>query len=97
MRIHARLQSARLGGRRCSGLLVAVTYLLDDNQNQRRAQTLQHWGHADLRDSLEYRGRMRGEEEDQAAPQQRYSQSQRESRQRVLRQLRPPAVQQPSE
>jgi LytS/YehU family sensor histidine kinase len=70
---------------------------VSDSQNQCRAQTLQHWSHADLRDSLESRGRMRREEEDQAAPQQRYSQSQKESSERVLRQLRPPVVQQPSE
>jgi len=39
---------------------------------------------------------MRGEEEDEATPQQRYTQSQTESRQRVLRQPGAPAVQQPS-
>src|SRR5580704_12264197 len=70
MRIHARLQGARLGRSRCPGLLVTVTDLLNDSQNQRRAQTLQHRGHADLLEPAQYRGRMRSEEE-QATPQQR--------------------------
>src|SRR5580700_6013971 len=88
MWIHARLQGARLGQSHCPCLLIAVTYLLDDSQNQRRAQTLQHRGHSDLLDPLQCRGRMRSQKEDQAIPQQRYPQSQTESRHRMLRQVK---------
>src|SRR4029077_82023 len=97
MWIHARLQGARLGQSHCPCLLIAVTYLLNDSQNQRRAQTLQHRSRSNLLDPLRCRGRTRSEEEDQAIPQQRYPKSQTESRQRVARQLRAPSVQQPSD
>jgi hypothetical protein len=96
MRIHARLPSAYLGQSRCSGLLFTITNLADDGQNQCRAQTL-HGGHFDVRDPVQCRGRMRSLQEDEATLQQRHTQSQRESCQRVLRQLGVPAVQPPSD
>jgi hypothetical protein len=79
MRIHARLQGTRLGRSRCPGLLVTVTHLLNDSQNQGRAQTLQPSGQADLLEPVKWRGRMRSEEEE-ATPQQRYPKNQAESR-----------------
>src|SRR5262249_58031198 len=97
MWIHARLEGARLGQSRCPCLLVAVTYLFDDCQNQSGTQSLQHRGRSDLLEPVQCCGRIRSKEEDQATPQQRYSQRQTESRQRMLRQPRAPSVQPPSD
>jgi len=75
-----RLQSADLGRSGCSGLLVTVTYLLDDSQNQRRAQTLHHSRHSDLLEAVRCHARIRSVEGNEATPEQRYPKSQTESR-----------------